>query len=72
MSLVLSPRSSSSFKIGAIAAGNCVVLKPSELSTAVSGLIAELVPKYMDSDVIRVVLGGVPETSRVCHSIHCA
>lgn len=54
-------------KIGAIAAGNCVVLKPSELSPAISGLIAELIPKYMDNDVVRVVLGAIPETSKVCH-----
>ncbi|KAG1748357.1 Aldehyde/histidinol dehydrogenase [Suillus paluster] len=51
--------------IGAIAAGNCVVLKPSELTPAVSGLIAELIPKYMDSDVIRVVLGAVAETTKL-------
>ncbi|KAG1775564.1 Aldehyde/histidinol dehydrogenase [Suillus placidus] len=51
--------------IGAIAAGNCVVLKPSELAPAISGLIAELIPKYMDNDVIRVVLGAVPETSKL-------
>lgn len=57
------------FKIGAIAAGNCIVLKPSELAPAISGLIAELVPKYMDSDVIRVVLGAVLETTKVCNSL---
>ncbi|KAF8556817.1 aldehyde dehydrogenase [Imleria badia] len=51
--------------IGAIAAGNCFVLKPSELSPATSGLIAELVPKYMDPDVVRVVLGAVPETTKL-------
>ncbi|KAG1729284.1 Aldehyde/histidinol dehydrogenase [Suillus lakei] len=51
--------------IGAIAAGNCVVLKPSELAPAIGGLIAELIPKYMDSDVIRVVLGAVPETNKL-------
>ncbi|KAG2065681.1 NAD-dependent aldehyde dehydrogenase [Suillus decipiens] len=51
--------------IGAIAAGNCVVLKPSELTPAISGLIAELIPKYMDNDVVRVVLGGVPETTKL-------
>lgn len=33
---------------GAIAAGNCVVIKPSEVSTATSKLIAELIPKYLD------------------------
>ncbi|KAG2030518.1 NAD-dependent aldehyde dehydrogenase [Suillus americanus] len=52
-------------KIGAIAAGNCVVLKPSGLCPAISGLIAELIPKYLDNDVIRVVLGAVPETSKL-------
>ncbi|KAI9569887.1 NAD-dependent aldehyde dehydrogenase [Boletus coccyginus] len=51
--------------IGAIAAGNCFVLKPSELSPATSGLIAELIPKYMDPDVVRVVLGAVPETTKL-------
>ncbi|KAL4072468.1 Aldehyde/histidinol dehydrogenase [Scleroderma yunnanense] len=51
--------------IGALAAGNCFVLKPSELSPAVSGLIAELVPKYLDSDVVRIVLGGVAEATKL-------
>ncbi|KAF9225706.1 NAD-dependent aldehyde dehydrogenase [Gyrodon lividus] len=51
--------------IGAIAAGNCFVLKPSELSPATSGLIAELVPKYLDPDVVRVILGAVPETTKL-------
>jgi len=41
------------------------VLKPSELSPATSGLIAELVPKYLDPDVVRVVMGGVPETTKL-------
>jgi hypothetical protein len=61
-------------KIGAIAAGNCFVLKPSELSPATSGLIAELVPKYMDPDVVRIVLGAVPETTKVrlCYILQVA
>ncbi|KAG2356069.1 Aldehyde/histidinol dehydrogenase [Suillus spraguei] len=29
------------------------------------GLIAELIPKYLDNDVVRVVLGGVPETTKL-------
>lgn len=33
---------------GAIAAGNCVVIKPSELSPATAKLIEELIPKYLD------------------------
>lgn len=36
----------------AIAAGNCVMLKPSELSSATASLLAELVPIW-----IRVLFG---------------
>jgi aldehyde dehydrogenase (NAD+) len=43
--------------VGAIAAGNTVVLKPSEIASASSHLMAELVPKYMDTDAIAVVEG---------------
>src|ERR1700758_2168872 len=43
--------------VGAIAAGNAVVLKPSEISPASSRLIAELVPKYLDRDAFAVVEG---------------
>jgi aldehyde dehydrogenase (NAD+) len=42
-----------------------VILKPSELSTAVSTLISELVPKYLDKELYQVVNGAVPETTRV-------
>lgn len=49
--------------IGALAAGNNVVLKPSEVTPHVSGLIAELVPKYFDCYEVSVVEGGVEETS---------
>lgn len=43
--------------VAAVAAGNCVVLKPSELAPATSALLAELVPKYLDSSAIRVIEG---------------
>ncbi|KAF1380116.1 hypothetical protein PFLUV_G00183170 [Perca fluviatilis] len=33
--------------IGAIAAGNCAVIKPSEVSSATDSLMAELIPKYL-------------------------
>lgn len=49
--------------VGAIAAGNAVVLKPSELAPATSSLLAKLVGEYMDSSSIRVVEGAVAETS---------
>ncbi len=47
----------------AIAAGNCAVIKPSELAPATSAVIARLVPKYLDSSCIKVVEGGVAETT---------
>jgi aldehyde dehydrogenase (NAD+) len=43
--------------VGAIAAGNTVLLKPSEVASASSHLMAELVPRYLDSDAIAVVEG---------------
>ncbi|XP_057442683.1 aldehyde dehydrogenase family 3 member H1-like isoform X3 [Lotus japonicus] len=49
--------------IGAIAAGNAVVLKPSEISPATSSLLAKLLGEYMDNSSIRVVEGAVDETS---------
>jgi len=49
--------------VGAIAAGNAVVLKPSEVTAHTSAALAELLPKYLDTDAIALVEGGVPETS---------
>jgi aldehyde dehydrogenase (NAD+) len=43
--------------VGAIAAGNAVVLKPSEIAAASAHLMAELVPRYLDNDAIAVVEG---------------
>lgn len=47
----------------AIAAGNCAVIKPSEIAPATSSAIAALVPQYLDPRTVRVVEGGVPETT---------
>lgn len=49
--------------IGAISAGNAVVLKPSEIAPATSSLLAKLFSEYLDETTIRVVQGGVPETT---------
>ncbi|EOX92692.1 Aldehyde dehydrogenase 3I1 isoform 1 [Theobroma cacao] len=49
--------------IGAIAAGNAVVLKPSEIAPATSSLLARLLVEYADESAIRVVEGAVAETS---------
>ena len=47
----------------AIAAGNCAVVKPSELAPATSDVIARRVPEYLDNDCVKVVEGAVPETT---------
>jgi len=51
--------------IGAIAAGNAAVVKPSEISPATSAAIAMLVPEYLDRRAVAVVEGGVPETTEL-------
>jgi aldehyde dehydrogenase (NAD+) len=49
--------------IGAIAAGGCALLKPSELTPATSQVIAKLMQKHFPAEYLRVVPGG-PETSQ--------
>jgi aldehyde dehydrogenase (NAD+) len=47
----------------ALAAGNCVLAKPSELAPACSAALARLLPRYVDDDAVIVVEGGVEETT---------
>jgi len=51
--------------ITALAAGNTVVLKPSELAQQTSKIMAKLVNKNFSSDFFRVVEGGVSETTEI-------
>ncbi|KAJ7146893.1 aldehyde dehydrogenase [Mycena epipterygia] len=57
--------------LGAIAAGCCAVVKPSEISPHYSALLSKLVPKYLDSRAYRVVLGGVPEITKLLELQFC-
>lgn len=47
---------------GALAAGNCAVLKPSEQTPIVSRLVGKLVNDYLDNRAVQVYQGG-PEVS---------
>ncbi|MGV9890462.1 aldehyde dehydrogenase family protein [Streptomyces sp. NPDC003395] len=49
--------------VGALAAGNAVVVKPSELAPATSAALARLLPAHLDTEAVAVVEGGVPETT---------
>ncbi|KAG6527485.1 hypothetical protein ZIOFF_009588 [Zingiber officinale] len=51
--------------IGAIAAGNTVVLKPSEVAPSTSSFFAKVLPKYVDNSCIRVLEGSASETSEL-------
>ncbi|MFF1635792.1 aldehyde dehydrogenase family protein [Leifsonia sp. NPDC058248] len=51
--------------VGALAAGNAVVLKPSELAPATSAAMARLVPDYLDPRAVAVIEGGVEETTEL-------
>ncbi|MEI8000666.1 MAG: aldehyde dehydrogenase family protein [Actinomycetes bacterium] len=49
--------------VGALAAGNCAVVKPSELAPATSAVLARRLPEHVDPAAVAVVEGGVPEAS---------
>ncbi|KAI7819406.1 aldehyde dehydrogenase 3 family, member D1 [Gamsiella multidivaricata] len=48
--------------VGAIAAGNTVLLKPSEVSSHMAALVTKLLPRYLDSRSYRIVNGGPEQT----------
>ncbi|TRY77366.1 hypothetical protein TCAL_06953 [Tigriopus californicus] len=49
--------------VGAISAGNSAILKPSELSPHTARALEQLIPKYLDNESIKVINGGIPETT---------
>ena len=51
--------------VAAIAAGNCVIVKPSELTTHTSTLLVELLGSVFHEDEVAVVQGGPAETQRL-------
>ncbi|WP_413200193.1 aldehyde dehydrogenase [Nostoc piscinale] len=51
--------------VGAIAAGNCAILKPSELAPATSSLLAKIIAKYFAPEFITVVEGGVEASQKL-------
>jgi aldehyde dehydrogenase (NAD+) len=49
--------------IGALAAGNCAVVKPSELAPATSTFLATTLPRYLDPECVQVIEGGAAEAA---------
>jgi acyl-CoA reductase-like NAD-dependent aldehyde dehydrogenase len=51
--------------VGAIAAGNCAIIKPSELAPASSKLIAEIINNHFDKQYLHVIEGGPEVASEI-------
>lgn len=49
--------------LGAVAAGNTALVKPSEVAPTVSRVLAARIPQYLDPRAVKVVEGGVAETT---------
>ncbi|ESN98475.1 hypothetical protein HELRODRAFT_185832 [Helobdella robusta] len=49
--------------VGAIAAGNCAIVKPSEISISSSQFMEKKLLEYLDPECIKIITGGVPETT---------
>lgn len=49
--------------VGAIAGGNCAIIKPSEISPSTSKVIKDLINQTFDSQYIQVIEGAIEETS---------
>ncbi len=49
--------------VAAIAAGNTIILKPSELPIQTSNVIAKLINRNFDASFFKVIEGGIPETT---------
>ncbi|MBW4605859.1 MAG: aldehyde dehydrogenase family protein [Hassallia sp. WJT32-NPBG1] len=55
--------------VGAIAAGNCSILKPSEIASHTSSVLAEIIQKTFDPSFITVIEGGVKTSKELLAEI---
>ena len=51
--------------LGAIAAGNCAIIKPSEIAVNTSEVVADLIAHTFDSSYIAAVTGGVEKSQQL-------
>lgn len=54
--------------VGAIAAGNCAVVKPSEAAVHTAKIVKDILTEIYPRDFVQVVEGGVEETSALIHA----
>ncbi|MFN6515972.1 MAG: aldehyde dehydrogenase [Nostoc sp. CreGUA01] len=51
--------------VGAIAAGNCAIIKPSEIASHTSSIVAKIITKYFQLAYITVVEGGIEASQKL-------
>lgn len=54
--------------VGVIAAGNCAVLKPSEMAPNVSKILSKIITKTFNDDYIAIVEGGIDTNTALLNS----
>ncbi|WOV89212.1 aldehyde dehydrogenase [Sporosarcina oncorhynchi] len=54
--------------VGAITAGNCAIVKPSEAAPHTASVIKSILTEIYPPDYVRVVEGGIEETSALIHA----
>nr|WP_269151743.1 aldehyde dehydrogenase [Sutcliffiella horikoshii] len=54
--------------IGAISAGNCAVIKPSEFTPTVSGVLVKMIGEFFGEEYISIIEGAKEETSALIHA----
>ena len=53
--------------VGAMAAGNCAILKPSEHAPHTSAIMKKIINQHFEEEYIHVIEGGVKETQELLH-----
>ena len=51
--------------VGAISAGNCCVVKPSDLTEKCEEVLKHLIPKYLDNDCFDCVVGSISTSTKL-------
>ena len=54
--------------VGAIAAGNCAIVKPSEATVHTAKIVSDILTEIFPQDYVRVVEGGIKETNALIHA----
>lgn len=54
--------------VGAIAAGNCAIVKPSEMAIHTAAVVRDLLTETFPAEYVQIVEGGIDETTALIHA----